>query len=67
MARRKSVQPQPATPMEDMKYRARSALHTLAEADDIKRNKPLMREVKKLHGRMGKAMGAGRRARKEPM
>jgi hypothetical protein len=53
--------------MEDMKYRARSALHTLAEADEIKRNKPLMREVKKLHGRMGNAMGTGKRARKDPM
>lgn len=33
-------------PYDDMKYRAKDALHTLARAEEIKRDKPLMKAVK---------------------
>lgn len=32
--------------IDDMKYRARDALHTLSRAEEIKRDKPLMEAVK---------------------
>ena len=33
-------------PYDDMKYRAKDALHTLARAAEIQRDKPLMKAVK---------------------
>ncbi len=39
------MSPYPAT-ADDMKYRARDALSTLKRADEIQRDKPLMRAVK---------------------
>lgn len=33
-------------PYDDMKYRAKDALHTLARAEEIRRDKPLMKAVK---------------------
>lgn len=36
----------PPVPYDDMKYRARDALSTLSRAEEIKRDKPLMKAVK---------------------
>lgn len=43
----KSTSIAPTNPYDDIKYRARDALQTLARADEIKRDRPLMKEVKK--------------------
>lgn len=44
------------TTPEERRWEARAALDTLRRAEEIKRNKTLMREVKKAHAEQAKAI-----------
>lgn len=58
MARTGKNTPAPSSPMVKDDWEAREGLRTLSRADEIRKNKPLMREIKAEAKKQIKAVGA---------